>query len=66
MNFVIKQVDEAGVVSYYDGSVFVPNASDAKIIVSVQDARYLQGSFQSQFVQSEISKVAATVSVSLA
>jgi hypothetical protein len=65
MNFVIKQVSETGVISFYDGSEFVSDASDAKVISSVQDARYLQGIFQSQFINSEVSKVAATVSVSL-
>ncbi len=65
MNFVIKQVNEAGEISFYNGSVFVADPSEAKLIGSIQDARYLQGVFQSQFIQSEVSKVSASISVSL-
>lgn len=65
MNFVIKQVNETGEISFYDGSIFVEDVSKAKVIGSIQDARYLQGVFQSQFIQSEVSKVSAAVSVSL-
>jgi hypothetical protein len=65
MNYVIKQVNQDNEVSYYDGSVFVSELSEAKVIGSIQDARYLQGVFQSQFINSEVSKVAATVAVSL-
>ena len=66
MNFIIKQVDELGVISFYDGSEFVDDLSAAKIIASLQEARALQGNFQSQFINSEISKVPATVSVTFA
>lgn len=65
MNFVIKQVNEAGEVSFYDGSIFVADLSEAKVVENIQDARYLQGVFQSQFIKSEVSKVSASVSVSL-
>lgn len=66
MNYVIKQVDELGVISFYDGSEFVTDANVAKVISTVQEARSLQGAFQSQFINSEVSKVSATVSVTFA
>jgi hypothetical protein len=65
MQHVIKQVDSEGLVTFYNGSVFVPDLSEAKVIETITDARYLQGVFQSQFINSEVSKIVASVSVSL-
>jgi hypothetical protein len=65
MQYVIKQVDAEDLTTFYNGSVFVPDLSEAKVIETITDARYLQGVFQSQFINSEVSKVSASVSVSL-
>jgi hypothetical protein len=65
MNYVIKQVADSGEISFYNGSVFVPEVSEAKVLSSLKDARYLQGVFQSQFIDSEVSKVSVSVSVTL-
>lgn len=66
MKYIIKQIDSDANVSYYNGSEFQASMEGVHISNSITDARYLQGTFQSRFVNSEISKVTVSTSVTVA
>ena len=66
MKYIIKQIDLEGNITFYNGSEFQSSMEGVHISNSITDARYLQGTFQSRFVNSEISKVTVSTSVTVA
>ena len=66
MKYIIKQVDNDGITTFYNGSEFQSSMEGVHISNSLTDARYLQGTFQSRFMNSEISKVTVSTSVTVA
>ena len=65
MNFVIKMTSDEGLVSFFDGATFTDVLTDARVISGIEEARYLQGVYQSQFTKSEVSRVVVTTTIAL-
>lgn len=66
MDYVIKRTDSEGVVEFFDGAAFVPELVQAQTSSSLDEARYLQGVYQSQFPDCDVVwvKVSKTLTVS--
>ena len=65
MSFVIRMTSDEGVVSFFDGATFVDLLTEARVISGIEEARYLQGVYQSQFSKSEVAKVVVTATIAL-
>jgi hypothetical protein len=55
VGFVVVQLDDNGAITgYWDGSVFVPDVDLAEFYATKPNARYVQGSTQSQAINTDI------------
>ena len=65
MEYVIVKVESGAITGYWDGAAFQGNIDLSDVQGTIQDARFLQGSIQTQDLNFDVEYRAADVSVVL-
>ncbi|MBD2571069.1 hypothetical protein [Anabaena lutea] len=65
MEYVIVKVEAGAVTGYWDGSVFQANIDLSDVQGTVEDARFLQGSVQTQDLSFDVEYREANVTIVL-